>query len=138
MIEQEAWLGERAYRPVELLDDLRASVWRELGGRGPIDTYRRNLQRGYLRAMHHLLHEAESRPFQPPESGNLRVSSEDDPPLNAELHIADSDIRPLVRDQLVRLRAEVRRALPRSPDRMTRIHLEDVLHRIGETLDPTL
>jgi hypothetical protein len=84
---------------------------------------------------HYLLHEAESDHWNPPGSGNLRVGSDDDPPLNADLHIAQSDIRPLIRDQLKLLRNEVEQALGGSvDDRMTRIHLEDVLVRLDSAL----
>src|SRR5690606_23317890 len=86
---------------------------------------------------HHLLHEATSKHWTPPESGNLRVSSEDDPPLNADLHIAQSDIRPLVREQLRLLHGEIRKALDAGvADRMTRIHYEDALQRIDRSLAP--
>jgi hypothetical protein len=136
MIEHEAFLGDATYRPVQMLDDTREMVWREVRQRQPVDTYRRNLQRAYLEQAHYLLHEAESRHWTPPASGNLRVSSEDDPPLNASLHIAQSDIRPLVRDQLRLLEGEIRGTLRRGvPDRMTRIHLEDALVRIRRARD---
>lgn len=135
LIEQESFLGAESYAPWEMLDDLRGMVWRELSGGGRIDAYRRNLQRGYLRALRHLLEEAEAEVFAPPRSGNLRVGSDDDPPLNAALHVGDSDIRPLVRDQLVHLRGEVQRARSRATDRMTRLHLDDALHRIDALLE---
>jgi len=110
-------------------------VWRELGEGGAIDTYRRNLQRAYLEQAGYLLREAASEHWSPPGSGNLRVGRNDDPPLNADLHIAQSDIRPLVRDQLKLLRGEIEAALGTGiDDRMTRIHLEDALVRIGEAL----
>jgi hypothetical protein len=135
MIEHEAFLGEQTYRPAEMLDDAREMVWREVRTRGSIDTYRRNLQRAYLDQAHHLLHEATSNHWSPPGSGNLRVSSNNDPPLNADLHIGQSDIRPLVRDQLRLLRDEVSGALDAGvTDRMTRIHLEDALIRIDRAL----
>ena len=135
LIEQEAFLGDEAYAPAEMLDDAREIVWREVQEGEPIDTYRRNLQRGYLDQAHHLLHEAESDSWQPPASGNLRVSRDDDPPLNADLHIGHSDIRPLVRDQLHLLRDEVEEALEEAPDRNTRIHLQDALVRIERALE---
>jgi hypothetical protein len=132
MIEHEAFLGESTYRPADMLDDAREMVWREIRKGQPIDTYRRNLQRAYLEQAHHLLHDATTDGWQPPGSGNLRVSSNNDPPLNAPLHIVQSDIRPLVRDQLRLLEAEIRAALKGGVnDRMTRIHLEDALVRIG-------
>jgi hypothetical protein len=136
MIEHEAFLGERTYRPADMLDDTREMVWREVRLSRPTDTYRRNLQRAYLDQAHHLLHEAESRHWSPPSSGNLRVGSNNDPPLNADLHIGQSDIRPLIRDQLRLLDREIEAALRRGvDDRMTRIHLEDALVRIARALD---
>jgi hypothetical protein len=136
MIEHEAFLGDATYRPADMLDDTRAMVWREVARGAAIDTYRRNLQRAYLDQAHYLLHEATSRHWTPPPSGNLRVSRNDDPPLNAELHIGQSDIRPLIRDQLRLLQRDIDAALSRGVrDRMTRIHLEDALVRIRLALD---
>ncbi|MFW6202471.1 MAG: zinc-dependent metalloprotease, partial [Gemmatimonadota bacterium] len=135
MIEHEAFLGDETYRPAEMLDNARAMIWRELRDGRAIDTYRRNMQRAYLEQAEHLLHEAESDHWSPPGSGNLRVGSNDDPPLNGDLHIAQSDIRPLVRDQLRLLADEIEGALQRGVgDRMTRIHLEDALVRIGRAM----
>ncbi|NBC00085.1 MAG: DUF5117 domain-containing protein [Bacteroidetes bacterium] len=135
MIEHEAFLGEDTYRPADMLDDARAAVWREVQQNEAIDTYRRNLQRAYLEQAHYLLHEAESEHWSPPRSGNLRVGSNEDPPLNADLHIGQSDIRPLVRDQLRLLHDEITEALDGGvSDRMTRIHLADALERIEAAL----
>ncbi|CAN5717945.1 zinc-dependent metalloprotease [soil metagenome] len=136
MIEHEAFLGAATYRPAEMLDDTREIVWREVRQRQPVDTYRRNLQRAYLDQAHHLLHEAESNSWNPPSSGNLRVNSNTDPPLNADLHIGQSDIRPMIRDQLRLLDSEIADALRRGvADRMTRIHLEDARVRIARALE---
>ena len=135
MIEHEAFLGDATYRPADMLDDARRMIWREVAERRPIDTYRRNLQRAYLEQAHHLLTEAESDGWQPPASGNLRVGRNDDPPLNADLHIVQSDIRPLIREQLRLLDREIAAALDRGvADRMTRIHLEDARVRIARSL----
>jgi hypothetical protein len=137
MIEHEAFLGDATYRPAQMLDDTREIVWREVRQNRLVDTYRRNLQRAYLEQAHHLLHDAESRHWSPPESGNLRVSRNDDPPLNADLHIGQSDIRPLIREQLGLLEREIAAALQRGvADRMTRIHLEDALIRIQRARQP--
>lgn len=135
MIEHEAFLGDATYRPAEMLDDTREMIWREMYAGDPIDTFRRNMQRAYLQQADYLLNEAESESWSPPRSGNLRVGSNNDPPLNADLHIAQSDIRPLIRDQLTLLRGEIEEALAGGiDDRMTRIHLEDALLRISRSL----
>jgi len=50
--------------------------------------------------------------------------------------VSQSDIRPLVRAQLGELRAETARWAQITTDRMTRVHLEDIVVRIDEILDP--
>ena len=135
LIEHETFLDSETYTPTQMLDDTREIVWREVGSDRAVDTYRRNLQRAYLQQAHYLLHDAESDSWNPPRSGNLRVGNNDDPPLNADLHIAQSDIRPLIRDQLELLRGELGAALERGiDDRMTRIHFEDALVRLRGSL----
>jgi hypothetical protein len=134
LIEHEAFLGDESYRPTQMLDDVRQMVWREVLAGQETNTYRRTLQRAYLDQAHHLLHQAEVTPFRPPSSGNLRVSSMDDPPLNAPLHVGQSDIRPLIRDQLHLLHDELEAALDQAPDRNTAIHIRDALVRIQEAL----
>ncbi|TVP75383.1 MAG: DUF5117 domain-containing protein [Gemmatimonadales bacterium] len=135
MIEHEAFMGSETYTPAEMLDDAREMIWREVMNGQEVDTYRRNMQRAYLDQAHYLLHEAESNHWSPPSSGNLRVSNNNDPPLNAALHIGQSDIRPLIRDQLRLLQGEIEDALASGvQDRMTRIHLEDALERIASAL----
>ncbi|CAN5694849.1 zinc-dependent metalloprotease [soil metagenome] len=135
MIEHEAFHGDDSYRPGDMLDDVREMVWREIRNGSTVDTYRRNMQRAWLDQAHYLLHEADAGSWNPPGSGNLRVSNNNDPPLNANLHIGQSDIRPLVREQLRLLRDEIEDALARGAgDRMTRIHLEDALVRIEGAL----
>jgi hypothetical protein len=99
-----------------------------------VDTYRRNMQRAYLQQAHYLLHEAESDTGpafvgQPAGQQQRRPAAERGPAHR------QSDIRPLVREQLVLLRGEIRDALGRGiRDRMTRVHLEDALVRIEEAL----
>ncbi len=135
MIEHQAFLGDDTYGPDQMLDDAREIVWREVAAGDAMDTYRRNLQRAYLQQAAYLLNEAESEHWNPPASGNLRVGRNDDPPLNADLHIAQSDIGPLIRDQLQLLQGEIEAALAAGvDDRMTRIHLNDALVRIDAAL----
>lgn len=137
MIEHEAFLGARTYTPTQMLDDTRAAVWRDARSGRAVDTYRRNLQRAYLAQANELLNVADNAGWRPPRSGDLRVGSDTDPTLNGELKIAQSDIRPLIRDQLKLLRAELRTTLDRGvADRNTRIHLEDAIVRIERTLEP--
>jgi len=109
LIEQETLFGAEAYPLLEMLTEVRHSIWRELGDHRPVDAYRRNLQRGYLDRMEALLGDSEAQA---------------------------SDIGPLVRGQLGSLAREVRTALEASSDEVTRLHLEDVMARLDRTLDP--
>ena len=137
MIEHEAFDGTATYRPTQMLDDARAAVWRDARTGRAVDTYRRNLQRAYIAQADHLLNTADNAGWSPPRSGDLRVGSDTDPRLNGELKIAQSDIRPLIRDQLSLLRRELRATITRGvQDRNTRIHLEDAIIRIGKALEP--
>jgi hypothetical protein len=137
MIEHEAFHGDSTYTPLQMLDDARAAVWRDARAGREVDTYRRNLQRAYLAQAHHLLNDASNEGWSPPQSGDLRVGRDDDPTLNGPLKIDQSDIRPLIRDQLTLLRGELRATLARGVrDRATRVHLEDAIVRIDRALDP--
>ena len=136
MIEHETFHGAATYTPSEMLDDVRKSLWGDATAGRALDTYRRNAQRAYLAQAHHLLKEADNAGWSPPRSADLRVGSDTDPTLNGPLKIAQSDIRPLIREQLTLLRADLQSALGRGVrDRMTRIHLEDAVLRINVALE---
>ncbi|HEY1871179.1 MAG TPA: hypothetical protein VGG71_08980, partial [Chitinophagaceae bacterium] len=47
-----------------------------------------------------------------------------------------SDIKSVVRAQLVSLRAEIKAALPGMTDEMSKYHLQDVVTRIDNALNP--
>jgi len=123
LVEVEAYAPQIAYPLPEFLDDLRTMIWNELRSAGSIDVYRRALQRGYLDRMAFLLEDPAEGEAGPQSRFGRRVA------------MSRSDIRPLVREQLLTLRSDVRAAIGRARDRMTRVHLEDVLVRIDRILD---
>ncbi|MGE0101474.1 MAG: zinc-dependent metalloprotease [Blastocatellales bacterium] len=111
LVEQEAIDEAGSYRAVDFLADVRKGVWTELGGTGAvrIDPYRRNLQRTYLDLM------AER--------------------LNGRAPVTD-DQRPFIRGELRALNGDLARAIARTRDRSTRLHLEDARDQIAHILDP--
>lgn len=111
------------YTPIEMMTDLREAVWSELETGETIDSYRRNLQRGYLQEMEALM-TAEVDYSDLPWYLEDRV-------VQTPVNVSQSDIRALVRGELRVLRDEVERALPRVSSEMTERHLRDVLVRIG-------
>ncbi len=112
VIEDEAFRGGGAYTLEQLLGDLKSGVWSELNSGGAIDPYRRNLQRTYIQAIHSLME-------------------------NEEDEVMLSDIKPMLRDELRQLAGDVEEAVDGSPDRITRVHLQDIGERIENILDPS-
>ena len=126
VIENETLNGNNAYTLINMMRDLRRGVWSELPSGRKIDTYRRNLQRAYIERLDFLMKNEQSvvparfRSF-------VRRTSVD---------VSQSDIRPVVRGELINLRAGIRGAIGRTSDRLSRYHLQDALERINDILDP--
>ncbi|HSE27077.1 MAG TPA: zinc-dependent metalloprotease [Gemmatimonadales bacterium] len=126
LIESEAAAGREAYGLGEALGDVRRGVWTELAAGRAADAYRRNLQRGYVERMRFLM--TEELPPIPPQLRQFATFT--------DVMVGQSDIRPFVRAELETLRGEIRAALPRTADRATRVHYNDVLARIQDILEP--
>ncbi len=126
LIEAEARLGDAAYAPLDMLEDLRKGLWRELDANEAINAWRRNLQRAYVEDMERLMTEEVTAP---PAAARRSLGYT---PVN----VSQSDIRAYVRGELETLRGDAQRAARRVQDRPTALHLEDVLVRIENILDP--
>lgn len=130
LIDAESELGANAYSIVELMDDLKKGIWSELAGRRKIDVFRRNLQRSHISLLDGLLN--------PPRGGTgglsivINVGGGGSVTSNSE----KSDIRSVVRSQLISLRSEIKSASIGATDQMTRLHLQDLLVRVDNSLDP--
>ena len=126
LIEAEARLGDAAYAPLDMLEDLRKGLWRELDANEAINPWRRNLQRAYVEDMERLMTEEVTAP---PAAARRFLGYT---PVN----VSQSDIRAYVRGELETLRGDAQRAARRVQDRPTALHLEDILVRIENILDP--
>jgi len=115
---QTAW-PEDAYPLVEFLDDVRAGVWGDLASVSTVEGYRRALQRAYLERIATLMTEQ-------PASNAFQGRAPE---------MSRSDIRPLLRAQLVDLRRGAEQAARRVRDRVTRAHFEDVVERVDAILE---
>ena len=127
LLEAEA-VSDTPYSLGAMLEDLRVGVWRELDEGAPIGPYRRALQRGYLERMAHLM-TAEVESNDVPEAYEDYV-------VRTPVDVSQSDIRAYVRSELQILRGDIEEALRQVDDYRTGIHLEDVLVRIDQILDP--
>jgi hypothetical protein len=123
VIENEAINGNNAYKITELFDDLRKGIWTELSAGRTIDVQRRALQRAHIERLELLLKGSEPNP---PAQFRAFVG----PQINA----SQSDIRPMARGELKTLQNQIRGAIGRTSDRMSKLHLEDALARIEKIL----
>jgi len=126
LIDGEAAQGNNAYTITDLFSDLKKGIWTEIPTRSKIDVYRRNLQKSYVSILSGLLN--------PPKTGG---SSDIIIILlggGSGSNIEKSDIRSVVRAQLVTLRSEIKADIAADP--MTRYHLLDLVSRIDNALNP--
>ena len=125
MIENEALNGKNAYTMVELFDDLRGGIWTELPSGKTIDVHRRSLQRAHIERLELLLTGNE-----PTLPAQFRAF------VGPQINASQSDIRPMARGELKTLQRQITAAIPRTSDRLSKLHLEDALERINTILDP--
>ncbi|WP_299247019.1 zinc-dependent metalloprotease [uncultured Aquimarina sp.] len=126
LIENEALNTTNAYTLIDMMTELRSGIWSELRRGATIDVYRRNLQRAYLERLEILMTKE-----QQPIPANFRRFVR-----RTNVDVSQSDIRPIVRAELKNLQRDIRNAIGRTADRMTRYHLQDATERISLILDP--
>ena len=120
LMENEEVNGSNAYGLLDMMTELRKGLFKELPKGQTIDRYRRNLQRAYVERLEFIMtNEAPRSRF-----GGTRVDVE------------QSDIRPIVRAELVTLKRDATRAASRTSDKLSKIHLQDLVERINMILDP--
>lgn len=119
LAEAQAMWPAGAYPLAEFLDDVRTGVWGDLASMSATDAYRRALQRAYLARVETLMTEQ-------PASSQFQGAA----PV-----MARSDVRPLLRAQLVEIRRGAQQASARVRDRVTRAHFADVVERIDDILE---
>lgn len=129
--EYEAVARNRSsvYPLSELLSDVRRSIWSELSeSRVSIDPFRRSLQRAWLSQADAKLNPAPAVIITPTPARRSRAPSTLAP---------NTDVRALMRGELLDLDRALRAAIDRAADRPTRMHLIDARAQIKEILDPS-
>lgn len=122
--EIETRYGGNNYTAANLFTDVQKAVFSELASASAIDSYRRNLQRGYVDQMASLLN-AENFSA----TGFLAEIG------YSSVNVSQSDIQAMVRGELVDVQSQIDRAASRTRDNMTRLHLLDLSKRIDSILD---
>jgi hypothetical protein len=125
IMENEALNGNKAYKILDVMRDLRNGIWTELRSGKTIDVYRRNLQRAHIDRLAYLMTAKNQRKFR----GSRYVKT-------SALNTSQSDLRAVVRAELNTLKRQIRNAIGRTGDSMSKIHLRDAVERIDMILDP--
>ena len=125
MIENETLNGKEAYTLISMMTDLRNGIWSELRTGKKIDTYRRNLQRAYVEKLGNLTTAKNVKKY----NGSSYVK-------NTAVTVKQSDIIPIVRGELNRIKRDAKRAANATTNTTRKYHLQDIVERIDGVLDP--
>ncbi|WP_337044790.1 zinc-dependent metalloprotease [Emticicia sp. 17c] len=117
------------YNLDELMTDLRAGIWAELKTHKPIDIYRRNLQKVFVEKVNTLLTPTTAMVMSIPPGVTYGYDTR-------VVDLKKTDLPSIARAHLEALKSEIKAALPLTTDKMSKYHLQDVLKRIENALDP--
>ena len=131
LLEFEGTMRDRSqvYTLASMLDDVRAGLWEELASARAIDVFRRELQNDYLSLVGRKINPPPAAAGQGGGGGGGGFGGTPAVPLS-------EDAKSHLRGQLVSLRGEIQRAIPRVNDRATQLHLQGAIYRIDQILDP--
>jgi hypothetical protein len=120
--------GVEVYDGAAMMADVRRALWSELDAKEVrIDAFRRNLEREHLVALDSLLNPA----LPPKEDKSNDGSAATDVPA---VRPNETDSRALARGELAAIRDAARAALPRAADRITRLHLQETIAEVDQSL----
>lgn len=131
LVEFEAMAPNKAsaYSLSEMVSDVRGGIFSEMRSGSPqVDPYRRELQRSLLAAMINKL----NPPTPTLPAGIPAAFAQQAGPARAT-----SDVQSVFRAELRALDGDLRTALGRTRDRITRAHIEDARERIRQALEPS-
>jgi hypothetical protein len=129
LVEQQAFATAQspAYTIADLFGDLHRGIFSEaVAARPNVDAYRRNVQRSWVDQMDRLI----NTPLQTQLPPGLAFPGFVPPPPRP------ADARALARADLVDLDGQLRTAILRTTDRVSRAHFQDLRARIDRILNP--
>jgi hypothetical protein len=130
LLDAEVQNPDAAYTVGELVGDVKAGVWSELGGEAvKVDPLRRGLQREFIDLL-----KAEFDPA--PAAGGLVIGQgRRGPSFSFEPPARSSELRAIARVALKELRQEIEAAAPKAKDPATKAHLADSIASIDDALE---
>lgn len=125
----ETGISSEYYTVDELFTDLEKEIWAELSRGRTIDIYRRNLQKVYIEKLIAQLEPKKATVPSVPPGVTYGLATR-------TVELKQTDLPSIARAHLETLKQQVQAAIPRTADRMSKLHLQDVHQRIILALDP--
>lgn len=113
----------------EMMTDLKNGIFSELKSKTSIDIYRRNVQKLLVDKVIVLLKPGMTTVRSVPVGVTYGF-------VNRTVNLAQTDLPSIARAQLSDLRGDLRSASPRITDRLSKQHIQDLIARIDQALDP--
>ena len=117
------------YSVDELITDLNKGIFSELKGASSIDMYRRNVQKLYVDKLIELLKPGTATVRAVPVGVTYGFSTR-------RVNLSQTDLPSIGRGQLNSLKNDLKMSSTRMTDRMSKYHIQDLISRISEALDP--
>jgi hypothetical protein len=125
----ETGISPKYYTLDDMFTELESGVWSEVKAGAPIDVYRRNLQKLYTEKLISLLKPAKANVQSVPVGVTYGYSVR-------VVELEKTDLPSITRAHLNSLRNSIQAAIPKTTDKMSKYHLQDLSQRIKSALDP--
>ncbi|HBS52551.1 MAG TPA: zinc-dependent metalloprotease, partial [Flavobacterium sp.] len=122
-------INKNNYTVDELMTDVRNGIFAELKSNKPIDIYRRNLQKVFVDKVTGLLKPGSTAVRSVPVGVTYGFNTR-------TVNLNQTDLPSIARGQLVSLKSNAKAAAARATDRLSKLHLLDLVARIDTALDP--
>lgn len=122
-------LSKNNYGLLDLMTDLRKGIMSEVASRSTTDIYRRNLQKAYVGELISFLKPGKASVRSVPVGVAYGFNTR-------SVDLDQTDLPSVARGELSELRTQIRSAIPRVNDTLTKYHLQDLYERIDMALDP--
>jgi hypothetical protein len=125
----ETGISSEYYTLDDLFTDLDKGILSELGTTQTIDLYRRNLQKVYVNKLISLLKPGKTQVQSVPVGITYGFSTR-------EVELEKTDLPSISRAHLEKIKTSIQSSLPKTSDKMSKYHLQDLQQRIKIALDP--
>jgi len=117
------------YNIDELFLDLRNGIMTEIKDHKPIDLYRRNLQKVFVEKMISFLNPGSVNVVYIPQGAAYEIQT-------MTVDLKKTDLPSVARGHLEAMKMEIKSGKSKTADRISNYHLNDLLQRINNALDP--